>query len=199
MSKARARLARGAKRFSDAVNGDLAARGLLDPSRKAVRDRLTAVSVVMLLVAGAGAIGLATLIRRFEGWPFLLPLAFAIAGIVGLVMAGTTTSLSDTGLMQGARWRGFKRHLKELADARDDRGGAPVRSRWIVYGIALGLASQWSRYLKQHPGAAPSWFVVGSDDASGSFATFVGSSAASTSSGGSGGGGAAGGGGSGAG
>lgn len=199
MSKARARLARSAKRFSNAVTGDLAERGLLDPLRKVVHDRLTAVSVVMLLAAGAGAIGVATLIPRYEGWPFLLPLALALAGIVGLVMAAATTSLSDTGLMQGARWRGFKRHLKELADAHDDRGAASVRSRWIVYGIALGLAPQWSRYLKKHPGAAPSWFVAGaSEDASGAFAAFVGSSAASTSSAGAGGG-AAGGGGSGAG
>lgn len=201
MSKARGRLARGARRFSNAVNGDLAERGLLDPSRKAVRDRLTVVSIVMLVAAGVGSVGVAALIPRYEGWPFLLPLALAICGIAGLVMAAATTSLSDAGLVQGARWRGFTRHLKDLADARDDAGAATVRSRWIVYGIALGLAHQWSRYLKKHPDAAPSWFVAAtSGDAGGAFAAFVGSSAASSSSGGgAGGGGAAGGGGSGAG
>ena len=114
-------------------------------------------------------------------------------------MAAATSPLSDAGLMQGSRWRGFKRHLKQLADARDDPGAATVPSRWIVYGMALGLAHQWSRYLKKHPAAAPSWFVAAArEDPGGAFAAFVGSNAASTTAAGHGGG-AAGGGSSGAG
>jgi Predicted membrane protein (DUF2207) len=199
MSKARARLARGAGRFARAVNRDLAQRGLQDPDRKAVRDRLTVIAIVMLVAAGVGCIGVAPLIPRLEGWPFLLPLALAASGIVGVVMAAATTSLSDAGLLQSARWRGFRRHLKEIAGRRDDPGAAAIRPRWIVYGIALGLASQWSRYLKKHPDVAPSWFIASAhDNAGGSFAAFVGSGAASTSGAGAGGG-AAGGGGSGAG
>ena len=198
MSKARQRLARSAGRFARAVNSDLEQRGLLDPSRKAVRDRLTAIAIVMLVAAGVGCIAAAPFIPRFEGWPFLLPLALAAAGVAAAVMAATTTSLSDAGLIQTARWRGFKRHLKELA-RRDDPGGAPIRPRWIVYGIALGLASEWSRYLKKHPDVAPKWFIASAyDTGGGSFAAFVGSGSAGTSGAGAAGG-AAGGGGSGAG
>jgi hypothetical protein len=101
--------------------------------------------------------------------------------------------------MAAAQWRGFKRHLKSLAAARDDRGGAVVPTRWIVYGIAIGLAHQWSRYLKKHPDAAPPWFVPSPGDSGGAFAAFVGSHAATSGSAGGGGGAAAGGGGSGAG
>jgi hypothetical protein len=199
LAKARARLGRGAGRFARALNRDLAERGLQDPSRKAVRDRLIAVSVGMLLAAGVCCIGAAALIPRFQGWPFLLPLALAASGMIGAAIAAATTPLSDAGLLQSARWRGFQRHLKELAARRGDAGDAVVRPRWIVYGIALGLASQWSRYLKQHPEVAPPWFIAAAHDkASGSFAAFVGSGAASTSAAGAGGG-AAGGGGSGAG
>ncbi len=196
LSKARARLARRATRFSTALNGDLAERGLTDPARSFIRARLILVSIVMLVTAGVGTIAVAPTIPRYEGWPFLLPLGLALAGLVGLVIAASTTPLSDAGLVQGARWTGFKRHLKELANARDDRGAAGIRSRWIVYGIALGLAHQWSRYLKAHPDAAPSWFVAGADEQPGTaFAAFVGSGAASTSGHGSGGGGGAAGGG----
>lgn len=199
MSKARARLARGARRFARAVNRDLAERGLQDPSRSTVRDRLTAVSIGMFVAAGIGCLGAAPLIPRFEGWPFLLPLALAVSGMVGAVIAAATTPLSDAGLLQSAQWRGFRRHLKEIADRRDDAGGATVRPRWIVYGIALGLASHWSRYLKRHPEVAPRWFIAAAhDNAGGSFAAFVGSGAASTTAAGAGGG-AAGGGSSGAG
>jgi hypothetical protein len=199
LSKARDRLKRSGRRFSQAVNSDLAERGLLDPSRKAVRDRLIAVSIAMLFAGLFAAIGVSALIQRYDAWPFLLPFAVVIAGIVGVVMAATTTPLSDEGLMQSVRWRGFKRYLKDVASSRETSGGAALRPRWVVYGIALGLGYQWARYLKKHPAAAPAWFIAAErEDAGGAFAAFVGSHAASASTGAAGSG-AAGGGGSGAG
>jgi hypothetical protein len=200
LSKARGRLARAGRRFATAVNADLAARGLIDPSRKRVRDRLRIASVTLILAAVAGCTAVAPFIPRFDGWPFLVPLGLGLAGIVGVILAASRTPLSDLGLMEAARWRGFRRHLKSLAGARDDDGAARVPARWIVYGIATGLGHQWSRYLKTHPDAAPPWFIASAHDDAGAFAAFVGSSAASGAGGGGGGGGAAaGGGGSGAG
>jgi hypothetical protein len=194
-SRARARLARGGRRFTAAVNADLAERGLLDPDRKAVRDRLTVVSIAMLLGGALGCIAAAPFIPRFDGWPFLLPLGLAAAGIVGIIMAASTTPLSDAGLISAARWRGFRQYLKTLADTPDDARPAAIESRWIVYGIAVGLASRWARFLKRHPGAAPPWFVAASRDDGAAFAAFVGSHGAGAGGGGSAGGGAAGGGG----
>lgn len=198
MSKAQARLARNGRRFTTAVNRDLATRGFLDVRRKAVRDKLTVLSAMLLIASGVACIAAAALIRGFEGWPFLVPLALAAAGLVGLVMVSATAPLSDPGLMQANRWRGFRRHLKSMADSKHDHGAISVSPRWIVYGIAVGLATQWARYLKHNPAAAPPWFVAATPDRAGAFAGFVGSNAAS-SGGGTGGGGAAGGGGSGAG
>jgi len=202
LSKARARLARSSRRFAAAVNRDLGARGYLDPARRAVRERLMSASVVLLIGSALGSVAMATLIPRFEGWPFLLPLALCAAGIIGIVMAASTTSLSDQGLIQAARWRGFKRYLKSAVEAKGDGQPFTFTPRWIVYGIAVGLAAQWARYLKVHPGEAPRWFQAATRDESAAFAAFVGSqSAASGGAGGSagGGGGAAGGGSSGAG
>ena len=68
-----------------------------------------------------------------------------------------------------------------------------------MYGIAVGLAAQWARYLKAHPGRAPVGFQAATPDDNAAFAAFIGSQAATSGSSGGGGGGAAGGGGSGAG
>ena len=199
LSKARARLARSSSRFSAAVNRDLAARGYLDPARKAIRDRLMAASVVLLVASAVGSIAMATLIPRFEGWPFLLPFALCAAGIIGIVMAASTPPLSDQGLVQAARWRGFRRYLKSAVEAKDTGRASSFKPRWIVYGIAVGLAAQWARYLKAHPGRAPVWFQAATPDDTAAFAAFIGSQAATSGSSGGGGAGAAGGGGSGAG
>lgn len=199
LAKARGRLARQARRFSHAVNGDLAALGLLDPVRKAARDRLTAVAFGMLLLGALGMVAASPLIPRYEAWPFLLPAGLMAAGIVSIIIAASMTPLSDQGLVEAARWRGFKRHLKTLASNRDEADARVVPSRWIVYAVALGLGSYWSRHLKRHPGVVPPWFLAAGGDDGAAFAVFVGSHAASGTGGGATGGGAAGGGGSGAG
>ena len=201
LGKARGRLARASRKFVAAINGDLARRGFLDPARQAARDRLTGVAIAMLIASALGTIACAPLIPRYEAWPFAVPLALMLAGIIGIVVAASMSPLSDQGTIEAARWRGFKRYLEAVASAGKGAAGMPVETRWIVYGIAVGLATQWSRYLKSHPGAAPPWFSAASADNGAAFATFVGSNAATTGAhgGGSGGGGAAGGGGSGAG
>jgi hypothetical protein len=194
LARARRRLTRGAGRISAAINADLGSRGFVDPGRKAARDRLTLLSGGLLIAAAIGSVAAAPLIQRYQGWPFLIPLALGVAGIVGIVMAASATPLSDEGLVEAARWRGFKRYLKALASG-DGRGG-PVPSRWIVYAIALGLGERFARYLRRQPGLAPPWFISSSVDDSAAFAAFVGSHAASASGTGGGGAGAAAGGGS---
>ena len=200
LSRARARLARGSRRFSSAVEMDLGARGLLDPSRKAVRDRLLAIGIVLLLGGAVGAIPIAALVDRYGPWPFLLALGFVVAGFAGIIASATTTALSNEGLVRAARWRGFKRHLKKTMRDRRSPAGESFTSRDLSYAIALGLAIQSSHYLRRHPGIVPPWFAAAGDPRGGNaaFAAFVGSNAHAGGAHGGAGGAAAGGGSSGA-
>jgi hypothetical protein len=200
-SKARGRLARATRRFRAAVDKDLARRGFLHPERQEIRHRLMVLSIVFIAVGLLFCLAVIPLSARFLGWPVLLPLALVLSGLAGIVMAASTTPLSDHGLIEASRWRGFKRHLKRIAGAREPNAGHGIESRWIVYGIGLGLAHHWAKFLKRHPAAAPAWFTAAAHDDRGAFAAFVGSYGvgAGAHGGGGSGGGAAGGGGSGAG
>src|SRR4029079_4801684 len=109
LSRARGRLARNSRRFTAAVNTDLATRGLLDPDRKRARDRMTVGSLLLLFAGILGCAAAAPLIRRYDGWPFLLPLGLVISGLVGIIMTAAMTPLSDEGLIKAARGRGFPR------------------------------------------------------------------------------------------
>ena len=196
VGRARARLSRGIHRFASTVEGELDVRGLLDRTRKAVYDRLRGGGVLLLIAGAVAVIPAATVINRYGPYPLLLPLALAIAGMAGIAMSTTVTSLSDEGVMHGAQWRGFRRRLRSIAADRQSVSTEPLPGRYVAYAIAAGLAPLWSRYLKRNPSAVPAWFAAMAADAHDSgiaFAAFVGGAGASGPGSGGGAGGAGGG------
>jgi hypothetical protein len=183
LSKARARLARRGRDYRTALTADLIAHGFVQVERKAVCDRVGRIGLAMLF-AGIGAVAAAAaFVPTFGGWTFFVPAGLILAGFVGVIVAATLTPLTDAALDEAARWRGYRRHLKAIAADPAQQAPRGVPSRWIIYGVALGLAYQWSRYLKKHPGAAPPWCVTLQDDG-GAFAALIASHGASASGGG---------------
>jgi hypothetical protein len=195
LNKARARLAGNAGRVRHALTRDLTEGGYIDPTRKAARDRVTAIGVACLLLTVLACAGAAAFVSAFGAWTFLAPAGLGLAGIVGVIMAASMTPLSDAALVEAARWRGYRRHLKSVAADPDLQAPQGIPSRWIIYAVALGLAYQWARYLKKHPEVAPRWCVPLQDDG-GAFAALIGSHAATSGHGAGAGAGAAAGGGS---
>jgi hypothetical protein len=196
LGKARARLARRGRSYRAALTADLIEHGFIEIARKTVRDRVGRIGLATLLAGLMGVAGAAVFVPIYSGWTFFVPVGVILAGFVGVMLAATMTPLSDAALVEAARWRGYRRHLKAVAKDPDLQPPQGVPSRWIIYGVALGLAYQWSRYLKTHPETAPRWCVSLQDDG-GAFAALIGSHAA-TGGHGAGAGAAAGGGSSGA-
>jgi Predicted membrane protein (DUF2207) C-terminal domain/Predicted membrane protein (DUF2207) N-terminal domain len=154
----RRRLMRRFRQFSAAVQEDLTAAGLIETDRKRVRDRYVRVSIAVLALAGLGVLGAAaTLVNRYGAWPMLVPAAFALVGMVGLIFAMATTPLSNEGLRRAARWRGFRSYLKALSQDRQQPAATGVELL-LPFAVATGLAANWARYLKRHPGNVPVWF-----------------------------------------
>jgi hypothetical protein len=183
LSKARARLARKGRDYRHALVSDLLEHGFIDPARQAARDRVTRVAVTCLILAALSCAGSAAFVPTSGGWTFFVPAGLGLAGIAAVLLAASMTPLTDPALIDAARWRGYRRHLKAVATDPDLQAPEGVPSRWIIYGVALGLAQHWSRYLKKHPQAAPAWCVTLQDDA-GAFAALIGSHAAGAAGGG---------------
>jgi hypothetical protein len=200
LGSARRRLVRRFRQFSAAVQQDLLSAGLVDLDRKRVRDRYFRISIVALVLAGVSVPLFALLLTdRYGPWPMLIPAAFAVVGMTGLIFAGATTPLSNEGLRRAAGWRGFRAYLKTLTQ---DRGQSAVQGveTFAPYAMATGLAAGWAKYLKRHPGSVPAWFrALSTSSRDRAFTAFVTSSGAHHGGAGAGGAGAAGGGASGAG
>jgi hypothetical protein len=199
LSKARDRIAKRLRAFTAQVHLELAARGLLDDERQRVRQRYGRVSLALILMGAAGFAGGALLVREFGPWPLFLPGALVVAAVIGFIVQAATTPLSNEGIRLAERWRAFGRHLKQVAQSRVHTS-SDAASSLLAIAVALGLASAWSKFIKQHPAGAPAWFNALSATDDGGFPAFVAAGGAGSSGGGGGaGGGAAGGGGSGAG
>jgi hypothetical protein len=200
LMKARSRVMKGLRRFKDAVHQELRALGMLDDERMRVRGRFLAVSVALLVLAAALIVPAVFAAPTYMGWPFLIPGAAAAVAVAGFIVYGALTPLSNAGCRSAERWRGFQKHLKEVARDRAQLASESP-ARVLPFAVALGLTALWSKYMKQHPVGVPPWFraLRGSDD--GGFPSFLAAVGAGADGGGAGagaGGGAAGGGASGA-
>ena len=200
LDKARSRLARHLKPFGRALETELDARGLIDHGRMQVRNRYAMVSLAMFLVSMIVLVAGIVAMRRFDqgAWPMMVGLAIAVAAIVALVCHAAHTPLSNDGVRRARAWRAFVSHLKEVANDKATLSPADA-ARLLPFAVALGIASQWAKYLKAHRMAMPAWFHPGAGtDGSAAFVAFVAHGGASASGGGAPGGGAVGGGSSGA-
>lgn len=200
LSQARSRLMSRSRSFSRALHTELEAMGLLDASRRRIRDRYNRLGIWLLVAAGPLAAPAALLTEANGGWPLLIPGAVAVLGAAAFIFGGTITPLSDEGARRAAGWRAYRRYLTAVAQDKDSAAGLAVDAVLPV-AVALGTAHAWSKYLKRHGHTPPGWFHPATGDASAAFPALVaswGAGAGSGASGGSGGG-AAGGGASGAG
>ena len=164
------------------------------------RARFLGFSIAFLILAAMLIVPAIFLTRQYEGWPFLVPAAVAAVAIVGFIIHGALTPLSNEGIRRAARWRAYQKHLKDVARERVQLASESP-ARVLSFAVALGLAGAWSKYVKNHPTGLPPWFraiAVSGDE--GGFPAFIAASGAGADAGVAGtAGGAAGGGASGAG
>ena len=201
LTKARTRLARRLGDFKRAVTLELRGLGLVDDERMRLRTRYLGFSIALLMLAGLLVVPAAFLVSRYEGWPFLIAGAVGLVSMIGFIFFGSLTPLSNEGVRRAERWRTYRKHLKDVARERvHPTSDSP--SRLLPFAVALGLASAWSKYMKNHPTGTPPWFralALSGDDTGFSAFVAAGGAGADGGAGGAGAGGAAGGGGSGAG
>ena len=157
LSKARSRLTSGLRPFSTAVREELAAVGLLDAGRGALRTRYHRTGVVLCVAGGLLLLPLIAIADDFGAWALLVAGAVLAAGLAAFVFASTITPLSNEGVRRAARWRSFGAHLRGVARERTSAAGVPVSSV-LPYAVALGLAAAWAKFLKRHHHPAPAWF-----------------------------------------
>ena len=109
LSKARARLARGARRFSSAVEGELRVGGMLDETRASGARQLKTLALTLFLGGVILLIPAIALIERQGPWPLVVPFALAIGAVVALIAWAGVVVLSDQAVMRRCTMAGIQR------------------------------------------------------------------------------------------
>jgi Predicted membrane protein (DUF2207) C-terminal domain/Predicted membrane protein (DUF2207) N-terminal domain len=185
LTRARSRLTRKFREFSRAITRELSSAGLLDESRRAIRDRYNRAGVWMMIAAAVGVVPAGLVAEDHGGWPMLIPTAIALVGVASFIFAATTTPLSNDGVRRAAHWRAYRKLLTRIAQGKQDAAGMAV-STVLPFAVALGLADSWSKFLKRRGHAAPAWFHgLRSGDDFNAFPAFIATGGAGMSSHGS--------------
>lgn len=199
LSKARSRMQRRLSGFSRAMREDLRRAGLIDDARAAIRHRYNTAAICLAAAGIVCVAPAALLLPRHGAWAMLVPAAILVVALGAALFAAATTPLSNLGVRRAHRWRGYGKHLREVAEGRVE----PPRNTaatTLPFVIALGIGGAWAKFLKDRPHALPGWFHALQDSSDrGAFpALIISGGAGGTATGGAGAGGFAGGGASGA-
>ena len=150
LGKARGRLTRHFKKFSSAVQEELAAAGLMDDGRREVRKRFLRLGVIALVAACGAPLGVFTA-EDYGAWPMLIPLALAAVGVTRLhLLRGAHAALEQR--------RAESRLLACLPEVFTGRraGSAGVSPRFHHAGVAAVRGGDRARAGVVHVSEAPS-------------------------------------------
>ena len=152
--------------FGRAVREELRRERLVDDERLALRRLLTRVAVAGVIVGAIAFAPVGLLLPRTGPAPMLIPGAIVLASLVGLAIGRSVTPLSDRGVLEAARWRGFDRSLRAAAKAGAGSTATPGQlTEWVGYATALGAGAVLAKYLKDRGAPLPAWLrSVSSDD-----------------------------------
>jgi hypothetical protein len=168
---------------------------LLDARRMASRRRYLKTGLALLAVSILALAPCFLLLEENGGWPFLVPLAIGIVGVIAFIIMSAQTPLSNEGVRRAEGWRAFRDHIKD-PQRIEPRWGASgtAEARILPLAVGLGLAAAWSKFMKKRNAATPGWFEAASGLENGqSFAVFIATSGAAAHGGGTHGGGVSGG------
>lgn len=203
------------RQYNQALDQELVAAGWRDAERSNRRRRFLGVSMLGL-VTGLASLGAGLWLSGFvpETQPALFLIravltgagvAASVVALLGLIVAGLTSTLSDEGVRQASAWNSFSGYLRDICNGREPVASPDLFERYLPFAAGLGLATEWAEFFqKQANIPVPAWFMSfqSEEDDNGFmaiFSTLSSTDSSSSSSMGGDGGGASGGGASGAG
>jgi uncharacterized membrane protein len=173
------------KQFTESVEAEMKAAGLLDADQKRRSQRLIVGGMIALFLAGSIFVAALLLQSVFGFWPLLVTGALFLLFLIALIAGYSLSVLSADGARIAAAWEPFYRHLNEVTRRRAAITSPDMFERYLPYAAAFGLLNAWAkRFANESRTQPPAYFhTLGTADGM-PMGAFVAMVAASSSSGG---------------
>jgi hypothetical protein len=114
------------------------------------------VSVTVIVLGIAAAIGAMFLLGGIVSIAFLPGLALLSVGVAGFLVAGRMPRRTPLGAIEAARWRAFRAHLGKAL--RAERPASALPPNYLPYAVAFGTDTAFVHHLEQVGTAPPTWY-----------------------------------------
>ena len=174
------------KVFTESLEGEAEAQGLISHEAKGRGKRLMIWGVVLMLLPLPLMVA-AFLVGSFFGfWPLLLAGAIFLVGLFALIFGATVSPLSDRGAKLAETFDPFRRFLDQAGKGKIDVPDPAYYEAYLPYATAFGYAQPWvKQQSKAGYNVVPSYFRALGDDGSGNMVVFIAAITAANNSGGS--------------
>jgi len=168
------------KTYQKALDDELTLRGWHSLERTDKRQQFAflsgAIMTIGLLIFAVG-IGIGW---RYSAGAILMGSGggFLLAGLVGLSLSLSLSTLTDEGVHQAVQWQTFATSLKKMTQDEKQQPNPVLFDRYLPFAAGFGFLDQWvSHFFKHSEGTLPDWFsTVNSaerDSAKDAFAAMV--------------------------
>ncbi|HQE92582.1 MAG TPA: DUF2207 domain-containing protein [Anaerolineae bacterium] len=173
LSKLHANLYARLKPFSQALREECESLGFFDAARQHKRTTLLIWGFVLIFLSVALIVVAGLLSSTLGPLPVVAAVGVLGLGIVLIIVAATTSLLSEDFRSTAMEWKSFARYLSDVTRQRDTLVHRDQFEGYLPYAVAFGMAEAWVRYLKKHEDIeVPAWFrALTADD--GGYGAFV--------------------------
>jgi uncharacterized membrane protein len=172
------------KQYTETLEADMKAEGLLDAMQKQRSQRLTIAAFIALFLSLSLLIVAALLNTAFGFWPFLVAAALFILFLLALIVGQSLSVLSAKGATLAAQWEPFYRYLNDVTKRKAAAAAPDTFTRYLPYAAAFGLLTSWVKQFEREGQVQPPAYFRGLGAANVHMGGFTAMIIASSSSGG---------------
>lgn len=159
LSEARQQFQATIPRIQDQLYHAVSQAGLFVRNPETTRRIWLAVGFTLLGAGVVVAVAAGALLGRIIGLAWLPGLAIGLIGGAAAALAVGMPRRTQTGALEGAKWRAFGAYLKEAS--RSNSPGAALPAGYLPYAVAFGVDEAYVRHLESVGTPPPRWYSAG--------------------------------------
>jgi uncharacterized membrane protein len=138
---------------------ELVSEGLFETNPDSTRNGWSALSIIIIAIAGVIGFALFSLAERYSYVLLLLPISVGFVGVVALIVGPAMPAKTRKGAEEAAKWKAFYEYLRNMEKYAQVEEATDQFERYLPYAVAFGLDKSWIYTFSRVPQVPiPYWY-----------------------------------------